>query len=93
MFMFEISYRMKHFKASNPDAIYYRRNRQGSAIHNFLNSSISEYVAENWCSFVAITKIYLKRPFKYNVILYLTKVLGGIRQLPTIIKKAYTDSR
>lgn len=79
LFMFLISNRIKGVVFAPKSALYYRRIRENSAT----TSSVSyRKVAMNSFSLIKeYSKIYFRRPFQYNFIFYITRILGAIKAI------------
>lgn len=86
LFMFNISDRMNLFKCTQPNAIYYRRYRDGSAISNLTKISVQiRHSFSLACAFIAI---WIKRPTKYNFIFFLTRIAAVFKEVVLkVIKK------
>jgi len=79
LFMFLISNKIKGVVFAPESAIYYRRIRENSAT----TSSVSyRKVAMNSIALIKeYSKIFFRRPFQYNFIFYLTRILGAIKAI------------
>lgn len=79
LFMFTISDRFKQVAFTSKDAIYYRRERVGSAMRtkrSFLKKAINE------CNlFLARTSIFFSRPMSYSLKFYFRSVVSSIVKL------------
>lgn len=84
LFMFLISDRVKYVDFPSPNAIYYRRYRENSAITVKKNKS---YVITNSMKLIgAYTRIFLSAPFHYSIRRYLQAVLGAFHYIIVNIK-------
>lgn len=84
LFMFLISDRIKYVDFTSPNAIYYRRYRENSAITVKKSKS---YVFSNSLKLMwAYTCIYFKHPFHYNFRRYIQTVLGAFHFILVNIK-------
>lgn len=79
LFMFNISDRMRTFKCTCPDAIYYRRYREGSAISNL--TKISVLVKNSFLLSVAFFSVWIKRPTKYNFVFFITRIAAPFKEV------------
>lgn len=75
LFMFLISDKMSSVTFTSPNAIYYRRIRQGSAVNSKKNKSEVLYNAIRLSFLYSV--IYWKNPFKYNFKFYSTRILAA----------------
>lgn len=74
LFMFEISSRIINIKLCKDSAIYYRRIRYGSAMRSDRNSYQKFKL---WIvSIINYSKVYLKKPWDYNFLFFLTRILA-----------------
>ncbi|WP_455961535.1 glycosyltransferase family 2 protein [Bacteroides bouchesdurhonensis] len=79
LFMFYISDKIKKVCTTGADAIYYRRLRNNSAT---TTKKAFSHILHNRIKLCwEYTKIFFKNCGKYNVIFYLTRILGAIRVL------------
>lgn len=76
LFMFLISDRVKYVDFTSPNAIYYRRYRENSAI--MVKKKKSYVIANSLKLMGAYTRIFLSNPFRYSVRRYLHAILGAI---------------
>lgn len=76
IFMFEISDRFKDVSFSGPNAVYYRRIRNGSAL--LRKKSVREVLKNCVRMIIAYSKIYFRHPFRYSFGFFITRVLGAI---------------
>lgn len=79
LFMFLISDRIKDIKFTTRNAIYYRRNRLGSAVNQVRSSK--EIISSNMLQIRAYCNYYIKRPLKYNFSFFLSRVGGALRAI------------
>lgn len=79
LFIFQISKNIKKIKLANKKSIYFRRIRLDSA--HYQTRSIS-YILKNFnLKIYYYTKIYLSDPFKYNMILFLSRYMACLKSL------------
>lgn len=79
LFMFCISNRFKQVSFTSKDAVYYRRNRVGSAMttkRSFLDKAINE-----WKLHLARTSIFFEQPNQYSIKYYLRSIVSSIIKL------------
>lgn len=81
IFMAEISHRIGHLRLTPEDTIYYRRIREGSATRGGVD--LHREYSNTLKSLISYFKIYLKSPFKYNFLFFLSR---GPALLKTFIK-------
>lgn len=87
IFCFKMSKNIKIMRCANENAIYYFRVREGSATRRGLKPSyIVTLTIKKMCLF---TKIYFSNPFKYNFLLYASRIMASIKHS----KKLYSDSK
>lgn len=79
LFMFAISDEIKQIQKATPDCIYYRRIRTSSASRK--KTSIQNKLLTIMKQQIAFSYIYIKNPFKYNVLLYLSRILAVFKTL------------
>ena len=79
VFMFTLSKDIRGMQCSDEDAIYYRRIRKCSALTS--HRSHKTKIASGLKLISQYFKIYLKHPFKYNFILFLTRIAGTIKNI------------
>lgn len=77
LYMFLLSNKFKSVKASNPEAIYYRRVRENSA--TFAKQKLSYRLSNSFRIIIEYSKIYWRNLSSYSTSFYLTRVLGAIR--------------
>ncbi|MCK9220806.1 MAG: glycosyltransferase family 2 protein [Bacteroidales bacterium] len=76
IFMFLISDRLKYVDFTSSNAIYYRRNREGSAVASRNQKS----VVSNRCKMIfEYTKIFFSNLGKYRFIFYVSRLLASLR--------------
>ena len=79
LYMFLISRYFKYVDFTSPQAIYYRRYRNNSAITT--KRSLRNLLS-NWGKvMLKYTQIYLKSPQSYNMIFYFTRMLGALKNI------------
>lgn len=77
LFMFLISDKTKTFAFTSKDAVYYRRYRDNSA---YTRSKTNREIIANKTSLIkAYISIYLRRPQKYSLLFFITRLLGTLR--------------
>lgn len=77
LFMFLISDKIKKFAFTSKDAVYYRRYRDNSA---YTRSKTKRGIIANKTSLIkAYISIYLRRPQKYSLLFFITRLLGTLR--------------
>lgn len=75
LFIFDISKRFRHIICAPQDAVYYRRVRLGSATQLSSKKKIHHAFEMLW----KYTITYLSAPTQFNVIFYITRMLGAIK--------------
>ena len=85
IFMFLISDKIKKVAFTSPNAIYYRRFREGSAMT--VNRKRSEIILNNLKMILVYCGIYFKTPWKYDFKLFVTRILGAIHSILAGVKK------
>lgn len=77
LFMFLISDKIKKFAFTSKDATYYRRYRDNSA---YTRGKTKREIISNKMSMIkAYISIYLKKPQKYSLFFFITRLLGTLR--------------
>lgn len=77
LFMFLISDKIKKFAFTSKNAIYYRRYRDNSA---YTRSKTKREIIANKTSLIkAYISIYLRKPQKYSLLFFITRLLGALR--------------
>lgn len=77
LYMFLISDKIKKFAFTSKDAVYYRRYRDNSA---YTRSKTKREIIANKTSLIkAYISIYLRRPQKYSLLFFITRLLGTLR--------------
>ena len=79
LFMFAISYNVGKICFSDRSAIYYRRDRVGSAVNS--RRSLKTIYKSNFIQIVEYTRFLLSKPFKYNWFFYFTRVAGALNAI------------
>lgn len=77
LFIFAISKNVKWADFTTPEAIYYRRFREGSAVTT--KRSLSNKFMNAFNIICEETKIYTKHFPQYNLIFFVTRILGALR--------------
>lgn len=77
LFMFLISDKIKKFAFTSKDVIYFRRYRDNSA---YTRSKTKREIIANKTSLIkAYISIYLRKPQKYSLLFFITRLLGTLR--------------
>ncbi|MCQ2308400.1 MAG: glycosyltransferase [Bacteroidales bacterium] len=79
VFMFTLSKDIKAMQCSDEDAIYYRRIRESSALTS--HRSRKTKIVSGLKLILQYNKIYFGHPFRYNFILFLTRIAGTIKNI------------
>lgn len=79
VFMFTLSKDIKAMECSDEDAIYYRRIRENSALTS--HRSRKTKIISGLKLILQYNKIYFGHPFRYNFILFLTRIAGTIKNI------------
>ena len=77
LFMFLISDKIKKVAFTSKDAIYYRRYRDNSAYTR--GKTKRENIANKMNMIKAYISIYLRKPQKYSLFFFITRLLGTLR--------------
>lgn len=77
LFMFLISDKIKKVAFTSKDAIYYRRFRENSACTR--SKTKREIISNKMSMIKAYISIYLKKPQKYSLFFFITRLLGTLR--------------
>ena len=77
LFFFLISDRIKYSRISSGAAIYYRRCRPNSA--HFMRKKRIEKIKLGLKLMVTLSKYYLKNPTHYNLLFFVTRLLGSAK--------------
>ena len=91
LFMFQISRNMKYVDFTSPDAIYYRRVRQGSAMSN--EKQVTAMVKNRLRMVASFIAIYLSAPAKYSFSFLVTRILGCLHSIVNSIRSAMRTTR
>lgn len=78
IFVFEISNKLGIVQYTSPQAIYYRRLREGSASRT---QSRWNKITNSFRTIAAYSAIYWRHPFQYNFTFYFTRVLGSVHTM------------
>ena len=84
LFITSISDRIKHIVFTSPDAIYFVRERNGSASRKKIK--IDKILRDSLKLIVEYTKVYFRHPYRYNLMLFLSRI-------PGVLKNAYILSK
>lgn len=76
LFMFLISDCIKNIQFASRDAIYYRRNREGSAVN--VKLKLSNVCHSNVLQIVTYIKYYLQNPYEYNILFFFSRIGGAL---------------
>lgn len=79
IFMFTLSKDIREMQCSDEDAIYYRRIRKCSALTS--HRSHKTKIISGLKLIFKYFGIYLRHPFKYNFVLFLTRIAGTIKNI------------
>ena len=71
-----MSHRLTDFCVASPDAVYYRRLRQGSVSRT---RALGSVFADNFLLIVAFSKIYLGGIGKYDTLFFATRILACLK--------------
>ena len=85
VFCLLISPRIKDMRLASPDAIYYQRLREGSAMRR--KNTIGFEFCESMRQEFALFAHWIKHPFKYNILYTASRVLGIWRNFVSYIIK------
>ena len=77
LFMFLISDKIKKVAFTSKDAIYYRRYRDNSAYTR--GKTKKEIIANKMNMIKAYISIYLRKPLKYSLLFFMTRLFGALR--------------
>lgn len=77
LFMFLISDKIDKVSFTSKDAIYYRRFRDNSACTR--SKTKREIIANKMNMIKAYISIYLRKPQKYSLLFFITRLLGALR--------------
>lgn len=77
LFMFLISDKIDKVSFTSKDAIYYRRFRENSACTR--SKTKREIIANKMNMIKAYISIYLRKPQKYSLLFFITRLLGTLR--------------
>lgn len=85
IFMFQISDKIKNVKFAPPEAVYYRRYREGSAMTT--KRSKKQIIGNNVNIILVYCKIFFRKPFSYNPFFFITRILATINSIIAGVKK------
>lgn len=77
IFMFLISDRIDEVRFTTPDAVYFRRFREGSAVTT--TQPLSYRMHNAYMRIKEYTKIYLSAPCMYSMVFYLTRIIATVK--------------
>jgi glycosyltransferase involved in cell wall biosynthesis len=78
LFMFSISNKIKKIEFSGKDAVYYYRSRDGSLTTGKENRYT---VKDCLMRIIAYTTIFLEKPFEYDFLFFITRILASLKLL------------
>lgn len=84
LFITSITDRLSHIEFTSNDAIYYVRERKGSASRKKIKKT--KLVCDSALLIIEYIKIYLHHPFKYSFLLFASRI-------PGVLKNAYVLSK
>ena len=84
LFMFQISNKIKILKAASPSCVYYRRNRDGSAINRFRPKG--RRLKNNLKLMTGYTKYYLQDIRHYNILFYISRLIAEMISMTFAIR-------
>lgn len=84
LFMFEISNNIKSITSTSTEVVYYRRLRPNSASRKQMK--MTHEILNGFKIMWSFTLVYLKSPFQYNFLLYLTRLLAVVKRLGLTFK-------
>ena len=76
LFMFLISDRIKNIRFASINAVYYRRNREGSAAN--VKRKFSEVCYSNFLQIVTYVSYYIKNPMGYSFSFFISRIGGAL---------------
>lgn len=77
LFMAELTDRISFVEMSEPDAVYYRRLRDGSASHTMGRTAFPRLLWNAVSLSGSYMKVYLRKPFRYNCAFFATRIMAG----------------
>ncbi len=83
LFMFLISDRFRYFAITSPKAIYYRRYRLESAV--MARRPFNVRLKNSFHICLAFSRIYFGNIYQYNTVFYLTRILGQLKSLTSML--------
>lgn len=78
IFMFEVSDKIQEIVLAPKECIYYRRLRANSASRKEI--SFKQKIQNKKLLIIAISKIYMKYPLRYNLFLFLSRIVAILNQ-------------
>ena len=85
VFCLRISNKINELKLAAPSAVYYIRQRKGSATRN--DVSIKDEFSELWKIEITYLKYWLSHPFSVNVTFMLSRIVAGFRNSYSRLKR------
>ena len=79
LFMFLVSDKIQYVNYTSESAIYYRRFREGSAVTIY--RSLGNKLLNSIKLVIEYSRIYWRSPLNYNLVFYITRILGAIRSI------------
>lgn len=77
LFITSISDKIKHIVFSSPDAIYFVREREGSASRKKLE--VTKLLSDSYNLIMEYLRIYFKHPNHYSLMLFLSRIPGVLK--------------
>lgn len=79
IFLFTLSYNVRFFNLVGNNAIYYRNVRIESTLRSYrsIKEIFNNYIKKAWI----FTIVYLRKPFKYNLFFFLTRIMAITKTL------------
>lgn len=85
LFMFLISDKIEDCKFTSKDAVYYRRNRENSAVSG--NKTISYIISNRFRLIGEYCKLYFNQSAKYNNVFFTTRLLAALHTICNHVAK------
>jgi glycosyltransferase involved in cell wall biosynthesis len=79
LFMFALSNKIRDLKFTDRTAIYYHRIRDNSLTYN--NTRLNYRLKNNLKMIIAYIMIYLKRPFEYSFVFFISRIMASLRNI------------
>lgn len=84
VFCLQITPRIKHMRLASPDAIYYQRLREGSAMRK--KETVWSIIKEHLFIEYKYLSVWIKNPFRYNLKFFFSRVVACGRNCMVYIK-------